>query len=441
MQPVGIRRGTGIGCLAILCTLLAVGVAQAQQTRIKFWHAMSGARYEAITKGIAEGFNRANPNYVLEPLYAGTYDEIVTKAIAAVRAGDPPHIVQVFDVGTQIMLDSGAIIPVTELLKPGEINWDDYFAPIINYYTLGGKLHSMPFNSSTAILYYNKDAFKKAGLDPEKPPVTYNDIEEMGQRIVSSGAARGAISFGEAAWIFEQTFAYHNQLYANNDNGRKGRATQVLFNAPFGVDVMSRWKKWVDDRLLIYGGRGVAGNKPFLAGEVAILLQSTSQLTTLERGARFAVGTAFLPQIEGRPRGKSVVGGASLWVLKGKGRSPQELDAIAKLFKFLSQPEQAAKWHQDTGYFPATKTGERLLRDAGWFQQHPNHETAFKQIQLGPDTPATRGVLLGNFVQIRDITNTAVEKALIGKLSPAGALEEAAREANKALEEYGRIYK
>lgn len=440
MRTAGIGKSTAIGCLAIVSALLAAGAAQAQQTRIKFWHAMSGARYEAITKGIAEGFNKANPNYVLEPLYTGSYDETVTKAIAAVRAGDPPHIVQVFDVGTQTMLDSGAAIPVTELVKPGEINWEDYFPPIINYYTLAGKLHSMPFNSSTAILYYNKDAFKKAGLDPDKPPVTYNDIEEMGRRLLSSGATRAALTFGEAAWILEQTFAYHNQLYANNDNGRKGRATQALFNAPFGVEVLSRWKKWVDEKLLVYGGRAYAGNKAFLAGEVAMILQSTSQLTTLERGARSAVGTAFLPQIDGKPRGRSVVGGASLWALKGKGRSQQELDAIAKFFKFLSQPEYAAKWHQDTGYFPATRTAEKLLRDGGWFQQHPNHETAFKQIQLGPDTPATRGVLLGNFVQIRDITNTAVEKVLIGSLPPQAALDEAAREANKALDEYGRIH-
>jgi len=413
----------------------------AAQVKIKLWHAMGGARYEAITKDISEGFNKAYPNYVIEPLFSGSYAETVTKGIASIRAGDPPQILQVYEVGTETMIDSGAIIPVTEVVKPGEINWDDYFQPIMNYYTVGGKLNSMPFNSSTAILYYNKDVFKKAGLDPEKPPVTYKDVEDMGKKIVSSGAARAAITFGWPAWMFEQAFAYHNQLYANNENGRKGRATQVLFNNPFGLEVVNHWKKWADDKLLMYGGREYAPNKAFLSGEVAMLLQSTSQVSTIEQAAKFAVGTSFLPRIEGKPQGKSVIGGASLWVLKGNGRSPQELDAIAKFFKYIGQPEQSAKWHEDTGYFPATHAAEKLLREQGWFKKHPNFETAFKQIQMGPDTPATRGVLLGSFVQIRDITDTMLEKAFSGRLGPQAALEEGAREANKVLAEYGRLQK
>lgn len=410
------------------------------QVKIKLWHAMGGARYEAITKDISAGFNKLYPDYTIEPLFAGSYAETVTKGIAAIRAGDPPHILQVYEVGTQTMLDSGAIIPVTEVVKAGDIKWEDYFEPIMNYYTVGGKLSSMPFNSSTAILYYNKDVFKKAGLDPEKPPATYKDVEEMGKKILASGAARGAITFGWPAWMFEQAFAYHNQLYANNENGRKGRATRILFNSPFGVEVLGRWKSWVDQQLLMYGGREYAPNKAFLSGEVAMLLQSTSQVTTIEKAAKFAVGTGFLPRLEGKPEGKSVIGGASLWVLKGN-RSPQELDAVAKFFKYLGQPEQAAKWHEDTGYFPATHAAEKLLRDEGWFKKNPNHETAFKQIQKGPDTPATRGVLLGNFVQIRNITDTALEKAFSGKLSPQASLDEAAQEVNKVLDEYGRLQK
>ncbi|HWU38925.1 MAG TPA: extracellular solute-binding protein [Candidatus Acidoferrum sp.] len=433
------RWGTRLVVL-VAVILLCSGSATAQ-VKIKLWHAMGGARYEAITKDIAEGFNKAYPNYVIEPLFTGSYAETVTKGIAAIRAGDPPHILQVYEVGTQTMIDSGAIIPVTEVVKAGDIQWEDYFQPIMNYYTVEGKLNSMPFNSSTAILYYNKDVFKKAGLDPEKPPITFKDVEDMGKKIVASGAARSAITFGWPAWMLEQAFAFHNQLYANNENGRKGRATQVFFNNPFGVEVVNRWKKWADDKLLMYGGREYAPNKAFLSGEVAMLLQSTSQVSTIEQAAKFAVGTGFLPRIEGKPQGKSVIGGASLWVLKGKGRSPQELDAIAKFYKYIGQPEQSAKWHQDTGYFPATHAAEKLLRDQGWFKKNPNFETAFKQIQVGPDSPATRGVLLGSFVQIRDITDTALEKAFSGKLNPQAALDEGVREANKVLDEYGRLQK
>jgi sn-glycerol 3-phosphate transport system substrate-binding protein len=431
--------------LAVLIVLIALagGVVpvSAQPVRITLWHAMGGARYDAITKEIAAGFNKAHPAYALEPLYTGSYAETVTKAIAAVRAGNPPHIVQVFEVGTQTMLDSGAIIPVTEVVKPGDINFDDYIAPILNYYKVGGKLASMPFNSSTAIIYYNRDAFQKAGLDPNRPPATYQEVEEMGRKIVAAGAARAAITFGWPSWMFEQAHAMHNRLYADNDNGRTRRATRVLFNEPFGVEVLSRWKRWADEKLLAYGGREYAPNKAFLAGEVAMLMQSTSQVTTIQKAAKFAVGTGFLPRIEGQPDGKSVIGGASLWILKGQGRSPRELDAIAKFFKFVAEPAETAKWHMDTGYFPATRPAVERLRAQGWFAKNPNHETAFKQIQIGPDTPATRGVLLGHFVQIRNITDTAIEKALSGKLPPRGALDEAATEANRLLEEYGRLHK
>jgi sn-glycerol 3-phosphate transport system substrate-binding protein len=426
-----------------VAVLLGTGAPVPAQPPVKItlWHAMGGARYDAITKEIAAGFNRANPGYVLEPVFAGSYAETVTKAIAAIRAGNPPHVVQVFEVGTQTMLDSGAIIPVTEMVKPGDINFDDYIAPILNYYKVGGKLYSMPFNSSTAIIYYNKEAFQKAGLDPSKPPATFKDVEEMGRKIVSSGAARAAITFGWPSWMLEQSHALANRPYADHDNGRNGRATRVLFNESFGVDVLSRWKRWADEKLLAYGGREYAPNKAFLSGEVAMLMQSTSQVTTIEKAAKFPVGTGFLPRIEGQPMGKSVIGGASFWVLKGAGRTPQEIDAVVKFFKFVAEPQETAKWHEDTGYFPATKTAVALLTKQGWFAKHPNHETAFKQIQEGPDTPATRGVLLGNFVQIRNITDTAIEKALSGKLSPKAALDEAAGEANKLLDEYNRINK
>ena len=442
MARICARGGVVVLLLGVVGLLAAIppGAAQAP-VKITLWHAMGGARYDAITKDIAAGFNKTHPNYVLEPLYTGNYGETVTKAIAAIRAGSPPHIVQVFEVGTQTMLDSGAIIPVTEVVKPGDIDFDDYIAPILNYYQVGGKLASMPFNSSTAIIYYNKDAFQKAGLDPSRPPATYKDVEEMGKKIVGSGAARAAITFGWPSWMFEQAHAMHNRPYADHGSGRQGRATRVLFNEPFGVEVLGRWKRWADEKLLAYGGREYAPNKAFLSGEVAMLMQSTSQVTTIEKAAKFPVGTGFLPRIEGQPAGRSVIGGASLWVLRGKGRSPQELDAIAKFFRFVALPEETAKWHMDTGYFPATRTAVALLRKQEWFVKHPNHETAFEQIQQGPDTPNTRGVLLGNFVQIRNITDTAVEKALSGRLSPKEALDEAAREANKLLDEYNRINK
>lgn len=430
-----------LAAAVILWAVVAAPSAAAPRVKITLWHAMGGARYEAITKGIAARFNQAYPDYELEPLFTGSYAETLTKAIAAIRAGNPPDIVQVYEVGTQTMADSGAIVPVTDLVPAGAIDFGAYIQPILNYYTVRGKLYSMPFNSSTAILYYNKDAFRRAGLDPEKPPSTFAEIESMGRRIVDSGAARAAITFGWPAWIFEQMFAYHNYLYADNDNGRSARATRVLFDSDFGRLVVSRWAEWARSGLLMYGGREYAPNRAFLSGEVAMLIQSTSQVSTIEQAARFAVGTAFLPRIEGQPVGKSVIGGASLWVIHKPGRTAAERDAIVAFFKFLSQPEQTIQWHKDTGYFPATNAAVEILEREGWFTEHPNFATAFRQIQLGPDTPATRGVLLGNFVQIRDIVDTALERIFSAQQPPADALRQAAQQANRVLDDYNRLYR
>jgi len=187
---------------------------------------------------LVERFNASQSEYRVHAQFSGSYAEALTRAIAALRTGQAPNILQVYEVGTQTMLDSGAIIPVYELAESrGGIDFGDISRPIFNYYAVDGKLYSMPFNSSTAMLYYNKDIFRKAGLDPNRPPTTFDEVLEMGRQIVASGAAPHAISFGWPAWVFEQAHATHNQFYANNANGRAGRATEVLFNGPpSGVD-------------------------------------------------------------------------------------------------------------------------------------------------------------------------------------------------------------
>lgn len=423
----------GLGGLTLGATLL-----QAQEkTKIQFWHAMSGSRLKAV-ENLVNGFNAAHPNIEVEAQFTGTYAETMTKAISAVRAGNPPHIIQVYEVGTQTMLDSGAIIPVFELAKPGEVDWGDVIGPIRDYYSVKGKLYSMPFNSSTAILYFNKDIFQKAGLDPNKPPSTYKEMSEMGKKIVESGAAPNALSFGWPAWIFEQTHAMHNQFYANNENGRDGRATEVLFNQEFGVQVLEQWTDWAKNKVFIYGGREYSANNAFLSGQIAMLVQSTSSVASIEKAAKFPVGTSFLPRMEGYERGNSVIGGATLWVMKGI--SEKEQAAVWQFLRWTIRPEVTIRWHKETGYFPATNTAVKELLDAGWFSEHPNHLTAFLQILTGNNTPAAQGVLLGNFVQIRDIVDSALEKAFQGAASPKEALDAAAKEANRVLKEYNQLY-
>jgi len=405
-------------------------------TRITFWHAMSGSRAEVV-QAIVDSFNEANPDVNLVAEFTGSYAETLTKALTAFSAGEAPNIVQVYEVGTRTMLDSGAIVPVMEV-SGGALDQSQFVQPILNYYAIDDELRCMPFNSSTAMLYYNKDMFEAAGLDPEKPPATFSELYEMGQQIIEAGVAPNVISFGWPAWILEQMFAMHDQILANEDNGRAGLATETYWNSEFGVKVLTEWQKWAQDGILFYGGREYSANDPFIAGEFAMLAQSTSSLGGIQNAVEFELGTAFLPTLDGYERnGNNVVGGGCLWTMSGK--SDAEYDAVWRFYQHLSAVEQDIFWHKGTGYFPATNAAVEALEAEGWFEENPNFRTAFDQILAGNDTIAARGVLLGDFVIIRDVVGAAIEDAVVNGVDPQEALDTATEESNQILEDYASL--
>jgi sn-glycerol 3-phosphate transport system substrate-binding protein len=417
-------------------TLPGLSVTAQEPVEITFWHAMSGSRAEVV-QGLVDGFNEANPDVNLVAEFTGSYAETLTKALTAYSAGEAPDIVQVYEVGTRTMLDSGAIVPVMEV-SGGMLDQSQFVQPIVNYYAIDGDLRCMPFNSSTAMLYYNKDMFAAAGLDPETPPTTFSELYEMGMQIVDSGVAANAISFGWPAWIMEQMFAMHDQFLADQNNGRDGLATEVYFNSDFGVQVLTEWQKWANDGVLFYGGREYSANDPFIAGEFAMLAQSTSSLGGIQRSVEFDLGTAFLPTLDGYERnGNNVVGGGCLWTMAGK--SEEEYDAVWRFFQYLSQTEQSITWHKGTGYFPSTNAAVDALDAEGWFEENPNFRTAFDQILAGNTTPAASGVLLGDFVIIRDIVGAAIEDALVNGMDPKEALDRAAEESDQVLADYASL--
>lgn len=419
-----------------LVTLFAFSAAMvsAQTIELEFWHAMSGGRTAAVER-IVDGFNEEHPDIHVTAQFTGSYAETLTQGISAVRSGNPPHIIQVYEVGTQTMLDSEAIVPVYEIAE-GEIDFGSVIQPILNYYSVDGNLYSMPFNSSTAMLYYNKDAFAEAGI--MEAPDTWTDVEEMGLKIIESGAANHGLSFGWPAWILEQMHAYHNVPYANNINGREGRASEVYLDKRFAKMVLESWTDLVEKDVIAYGGREYSANQDFLAGEVAMLIQSTSSLSSIIESADFEVGTTFLPRFEGYGIGNSVIGGASLWVMQG--HSDEEYKAVVEFFKYLSRTDVTIQWHKDTGYFPSTNAAVKTLMDNRWFSDHPNYLTAFLQILSGVQSPAANGVLLGNFVEIRDIVDTAVEEAFTGVSSAEDALNKADDQADSVLQDYTELF-
>src|SRR2546425_1333247 len=289
------RSITGVVALSAMIAL-APAPASAK-TEIQFWHAMTGILGDA-TNELVKQFNESQSEYEVKPLRKGTYPETLTAAIAAYRQRQAPNIVQVFEVGTQTMMLSGAIHPVYQLFKEQEIamDWKDFIAPVVGYYSKDGNLYSMPFNSSTPIFYYNKDVFQKAGLDPAKPPQTWKQVEEYSKKIIASGAAKCGFSTGWPSWtMVENMHAWHDQPFATRRNGFDGLDVQLLINKEFGVKHIGQLAAWQKDNVYSYGGRTGTADPKFVNGECAMHIQSSALIGGGGRGGDVLVGGGGAP--------------------------------------------------------------------------------------------------------------------------------------------------
>ncbi len=417
---------------ALLFSVSLTGLAQ-DTIKLNFWHAMSGARLEPVNT-LVERFNESHPNIEVDATFTGSYEETLNQAITSAQSGNPPNIIQTYEVGTQMMWDSPYIVPIEDIAEPGEVDWGDFLNVVRRYYTnREGKLVSMPFNSSTAILYYNKDMFREAGLDPDNPPSTYEEVEEVGKQLVESGVARDALTFGWPTWVFEQSHYWTNNLYVNNGNGREGRATEVLFDEEPGQRIMQTWADWEDEDILVYGGREYEPDSALLSQRVAMLAQSTSHAKDIVETAPFEVGTTFLPRPAWAERGGTTIGGASLYIFED---DEEKMEAAWEFVKFISSTESAVYWHKQTGYFPIRYSALRKLMNEGWFAENPNFLTAFLQVLTAKRTPATSGAIVGRFPQIRDIVDEAVTNIFADEATVEEALDKAAKDANEVIEQY-----
>ena len=424
-----------------LFLFLSVNSVQAE-VKIKFWHAMSGTRIDLL-KGLAEDFNKTHPGITVESQFIGSYNETLNKTIAAVKAGNPPHIFHLYEVGTRGMIDGGVIMPIGDLAKPGEVDWGDYVDAVMSYYTIDGKLYSMPFNSSTPILFYNKTLFKKAGLDPNTPPDTWNQVREMGKKIMDGGAAEAGITWNLHSWYFEQWLAVQNALLADKENGRKGRAGKVIFDGEAGVNIVKWWTGLEKDKIFLNTGRGWSNHrKAFISGQAAMMISSTSDVTQMTNAFNqkgWDLGTGFLPRPDAVPRQGVIIGGGTLWLTKDHPQ--EELKAAWEYLKWISMPKQQVTWHKGTGYFPIRKAAMKLLEEEGWFNKFPNYKVAFDQLLQTKTSMATSGALIGVFPQLRDAVQSGIEKVYEGKATPEAALKEAAQKTNKELENYNTLFK
>jgi sn-glycerol 3-phosphate transport system substrate-binding protein len=431
---------TKIAALAALATALTTSVSIAQ-TEITWWHAMGGELGTKLEEIVA-GYNASQSTYNVTPIFKGTYPETMTAAIAAFRANEQPHIVQVFEVGTGTMMAAeGAIYPVYQLMADTGEGFDPaaFLPAVVGYYTdPQGNMLSMPFNSSTPILYYNKDVFEKAGLDRETPPKTWEELEEFSRKIMESGAAPCGFTTGWITWIQLENFsAWHNQPLGTLENGFGGTGSEFTFNGPLQVRHWENLKRWQDEGLFQYGGPVGGNDAPpkFYAQECAMYMNSSaSRAGVLNNSKDFEVGFGMLPHYADTEPQNSIIGGATLWVLQG--HTPEEYAGVADFFSYLSSAEVQADWHQFSGYLPITQAAWDLSQSQGYYEANPGSDVSLKQITLNPPTENSKGLRFGNFVQIRDVVDQEFQELLSGSKTAQQALDAAVQRGNDMLREF-----
>jgi len=427
-----------LSCVVVVAAhVLPGGVDGAQaKTEIQFWHAMEGQLGEAVA-GLVKQFNQSQEEFEVKALYKGTYPEVMASAMAAYRRQkNPPHIVQVSDIGTQSMVLSDAIVPVYRLMKLQQIavNWADFIETVTGYYARGGKLYSMPFNVSTPILYYNKDIFKKAGLD-DKPPVTWQDVETASRKILAAGAATCGFITPVLSWaMFENTFPWHNQPFATNQNGFTGLDTKLLINSGFGLMHVGALARWHKEN--IFSSVGYEGKMDrFINGDCAMLLQSSAFIEDFKKSLKFDWGTGQLPHWgPPYPKANTSVGGASLWVLRG--HRPADDKGVALFLKFLIEPAQQRWWAATTGWLPITKAAVKRLEDDSFYKENPERRTAVSQLLNATPTPNSQGLRLGNYVQVREVIELELESIFTGKKTVKEGLDAAVARGNAILRQF-----
>ena len=430
--------------IVVTAGLASVPAEAQQRVQVEFWHGLTQP-LGGILEQIATDFNASQTRYQVNATFKGSYPETMVAAVAAFRAGNAPHIVQMFEVGTATMMAArGAIKPVYELAQETGVNLDpkNYVGGVRGYYsTADGKLVSMPFNSSTPVTWYNKDAFKKAGLDPNKPPRTWEETREAAKKIRAANAAACGYTMAWPTWTQFETFsAIHNIPLATKANGLKGMDAELKINSPLHIKHMQTLIEMQKEGSFKYGGRDAAGDALFPSGECAIIHASSGLRARIVKEAKFAWGVTMLPYYKGTPGApkNSIIGGASFWVMTSPKRTAEEYKAVAEFFAYISRPEVDAKWHMDTGYVPITPAGFALASGQGYYIKNPGADIPFRQLTLTEPTENSMGLRLGNMPEIRVIMQEEMEKAFQGQQTAKQALDSTVQRGNTILRNFER---
>ncbi|MET0335099.1 MAG: sn-glycerol-3-phosphate ABC transporter substrate-binding protein UgpB, partial [Rhizobacter sp.] len=413
--------------LALAAPLLALALtAPAQaQVEIQWWHSMTAVNGEWVND-LAKEFNASQKGFKIVPTFKGSYDESMTAAVAAFRSGNAPHILQVFEVGTATMMASkGVVVPVGKMMTDAgyKFNPAGYVPAVAGYYTApNGQMLSFPFNSSTTIFYINKDAFKAAGLDPNTPPKTWPEVVAAAAKLKANGHKCPFTTAWQGWTQLESFSAWHNVEFATKRNGLAGLDARMKINSPLHQRHIENLANMSKQGLFVYKGRGNVPEASFVSGECAMINTSSGFYGNVKKNAKFAYTLAQLPHypdVPGAPQ-NTVIGGASLWVMAGK--KPAEYKGVATFFNFISRPEVQSASHKRTGYLPVTTAAYELTDKSGFYKENPGTDVAVTQM-IRKTTDKSRGIRLGNYVQIRTIEDEELEQVWGGKKTAKEALD------------------
>ncbi len=425
----------------------AAATPSGKPVTITFWHAMNAANEDTL-KRLTDKFNASQDRITVSLVYQGTYDDVLNKVLASLGSSGLPSLAQLEDTTTQMMADSGAVVPVQDFIDAEGYDLSDFLPQVLDFYRVQGRLLPMPFNVSNPILGYNKKAFEKAGLDPEKPPTTLEELRQDCQKIVDAGVAPHGMSLDINPWYFEQFMAKAGVDFVNNGNGRDARATEVAFDNEQGRAIFTWWKDMVDSGLALDVGRNPSGTEHLLAiagRQAEMTITSSASLRTVVDiiGSAHAsgqltdidMGAGPMPGLAGGTGGVSV-GGASLYIMAA--RPPEEQQAAWEYIKFLVSAETQAEWFSGSGYIPSRVSSHDLPPAQEVIAKYPQFEAAVDQLAASPVTTATAGPLIGAYQQVREAVTSAIEQMILQGKEPAAALSDAASESNKAMEAYNK---
>lgn len=410
-------------------------------TEIQWWHAFTGRLGELLAEQV-DKFNASQSDYKVIASHKGNYSETLNAGIAAFRAGEQPHILMVFEVGTATMMAaSGAIKPVYEVMAEGGADFDSdgYLGAVKGYYTTPqGEMLSLPYNSSTPVLYVNRDAFTNAGLDPDMDLATWEKVGDALDKLKAAGH-KCPLTTAWQSWVHLENFsAYHNVPFATKENGFTALDTELAFNGPAQVKHIQTMGDWARDGKFFYAGRRNEGGANFRGGECALFTESSAGYAGVKKEAKFEFEIRPLPywsDVEGAPQ-NTIIGGSSLWVLAG--HDADDYKGVSQFLSFLSTSDIQAKWHQDTGYLPITTAAYEQTKSEGFYDKNPGTDIAIIQMTGKAPTPNSKGLRLGSFDQIRGIIDEELEAVWSGNKTAQAALDSAVERGNQLLRRFER---